>query len=197
MKTKDETTRSKRDLRLQDYFDGLEEMVVKKLHQEVQTKQGRAELIRSTGVEDPNLIAELTHLGITADGLIALRLFPLAMVAWAEDLVDKEERETVLAEALRLGIREDTTAWILLDHWLRKPLPGLGVDAWRRYTHGIFSKMSPIAVKRLVKLTRKQMEAVAKASGGHFGFGKVSKKEQLLIERLTETMLHELNDHPN
>ena len=48
--------------------------------------------------------------------------------------------------------------------------------------------MSPNAAKRLIKLTEKQMTAVAKASGGHLGFGKVSDKENTMISRLVKTM---------
>jgi hypothetical protein len=193
MKTSEDSNRSKKTFQLQDYFDELEKKIRHKIHVEAMTNEGRAELIRSTGVMDHELIDELVKLGIPADGLIALRLFPLVLVAWAENDVDEHERLAVMTEALKLGILEDTTAWIVLDAWLTRQPPGLGVDAWRRYTRDSFSKMSNVAADRLIELTRQQMTAVAKASGGHLGFGKVSKKEQILIDRLVEAMQRESN----
>ncbi|MEM9588655.1 MAG: hypothetical protein AAGA03_15345 [Planctomycetota bacterium] len=173
------------------YFADLEDKIVEKLHQDVVSEEGRAELIRATGVEDAKLIEELTRLGITADGLIALRLFPLVLVAWAEANADAQERGVVMMQAHELGIREDTTAWVLLHTWLRKRPPGLCVDAWRRYLHGRFSNVTDTAAEKLIDLTRRQMTAVAKASGGVLGLGKVSEKEQLMIDRLVATMQHE------
>jgi hypothetical protein len=174
------------------YFDQIEARIMKRLHAEAMSDESRAELLRTTGIQDPQLIDELSKLGITADELIALRFFPLVMVAWAEDSADSDERHVVQAQAKRLGIREDSTAWIVLDTWLRTRPPGVGVDAWKRYTHGIFSRMSPMACERLIELTRAQMTSVAKASGGHFGIGKVSRKEHTMIDRLVTTMQNQM-----
>lgn len=179
---------SAQNLELAHYYDELEARIVHRLHTEASSEEARGELLRSTGVDDPQLINELSKLGITADELIALRLFPLVMVAWAEDHADLDEREAIRAEAEQLGICEDSTAWMMLDTWLRKRPPGLGVDAWKRYTHGTFQKMTPKSIEHLIELTEKQMTAVAKASGGHLGFGKVSRKESTMIERLVKTM---------
>ena len=115
------------------------------------------------------------------------------MVAWAEDHADLDEREAIQAQATELGIREDSTAWLTLDTWLRKRPPGLGVDAWKRYTHDMLRKMSPLATERLIKLTEQQMTKVAKSSGGHLGFGKVSRKERTMIDRLVATMQQQVN----
>ena len=44
---------------------------MKRLHSEAMSEQSRSELLRSTGVEDPQLVDELSKLGITADQLVA------------------------------------------------------------------------------------------------------------------------------
>ena len=172
------------------YFAELEARILQRLHAEANTEASRAQLIRSTGVDDPALIDELSKLGISADELICLRFIPLVLVAWAEDHADAEEREVIRAQAAKLGIREDSTAWLVLETWLQKQPPGLGIDAWKRYTRGILKKMSRNAANRLIHLTEKQMITVAKASGGHLGVGKVSHKESTMIDRLL-TIMHE------
>lgn len=170
------------------YFGELEAHIIKRLHSEAETESARAELLRSTGVHDEALVDELARMGITAHEVITLRMFPLVLVAWAEDDTDAQEREIIEGYAKQLGVREDSTAWIVLDSWMRRRPPGLGVDAWKRYTRNILAKVSPKMAQRLIELTRTQMTTVAKASGGHLGFGKVSRKERTMIDRLVATM---------
>lgn len=170
------------------FFSKLQQRLVKQLCEEASSPQGREALIRSTGIRDPKLIQELGKLGVTADGLLAMRLFPLVLVAWAEQNADARERDAVMSEAAKQGIDENSTAWVLLEQWLRERPPGIGVDAWMRYTHQMFAKMSEVTKKHLIRLTKKQMTSVAKASGGHLGFGKVSAKEKAIIQQVIESM---------
>ncbi|TWT93107.1 hypothetical protein [Neorhodopirellula pilleata] len=179
---------SDRDVQTEAFFHDIEDQIFSRLRNEANSPSGREELLRATGTHDTLLIDELGKLGITADGLLALRLFPLVLVAWAEADADANERESVMSHATALGIAEGTTAWILLDRWLTKRPPGLGVDAWRRYTHQMFSTMSEVARERLIDLTQKQMLEVAKASGGYLGLGKISAKENAIIHQVVESM---------
>lgn len=166
------------------FFSEVEQMIVDRLHDEAESPEGRAELVRSTGINDETLIDELIQLGVTADGVVALRLFPLVLVAWSGDATDADERNTVMAEALRLGIREDSTAWVLLNTWLKHRPPSITVDAWKRYTKDMFASMSTTSRRRMIEFMEKEMTAVAKASGGHFGLGKISKQEAATIKRM-------------
>ena len=177
-------TPEQRQIETEYFFAELEQQIVKQLREEASSPQGRDELIRSTGIHD----SELGKLGVTADGLMALRLFPLVLVAWAEQNTDASERDAVMTQAVRLGVLEDSTAWVLLDQWLQKRPPGIGVDAWKRYTHEMFANVSSVAQNRLIELTQKQMTSVAKASGGDLGFGKVSAKEKAIIHQIVESM---------
>lgn len=174
------------------FFEQLEDFVVDRLRHIADSPESRQELVRCTGIDDPALIQELADLGITPDGLIALRLLPLVLVAWAEERVDAEERQAILDEAYRLGIVEDSVPWILLDSWLRKPPTRLGIDAWKRYTSGVLHSMSTQMALRLIETTQRQMTLVAKASGGHFGFGKISKREQHVIDEVTQQLKSQL-----
>jgi hypothetical protein len=182
-------TSSKHDQReTAHYFDELEGLIVERLHREAQSPDSRVKLIRNTGITDPHLIDELSRLGVTADGLVALRLFPVVLVAWVEDSINQEERASIQREAAKWGITEGSTPWILLDTWTRTQPPGIGVDAWKRYIQGILHRMSPAAAEKLIAITKKQMTAVAEASGGSAGVGNVGQKERMMIDRLTAIM---------
>jgi hypothetical protein len=173
------------------FFAETEKMILSRLRASANTAEERAELVRSTGINDKQLIDELAQLGITAEGVLALRLLPLVLVAWAQNHVDDDEHAAVMAEASRLGIMEDSVAGLLLDAWMRKLPPSKSVDAWKRYMHGIFEKMSPPAREKLINATHDQMTAVAKASGGHLGIGKVSKQEKRMIDGLMLSLRHQ------
>jgi hypothetical protein len=188
MKTENESNSLDRRVEMEHYLDYLRNQVSHQLHLETQTPQGRSELVRSTGVDDNVLADELVKLGIPADGVIALRLFPLVLVAWAEGGVDPGEREAVMGEAMRIGITEQSSAWLILEDWLKSRPSATCLDAWRRYTHDIFVRMSEVAVQRLIALTAQQMTSIAKASGGRLRVGKVSEKEQSLINQVVATM---------
>ncbi len=177
------------------FFTDLEDLIVTRLKTHYGSKQGRDELVRSTGIHDETLISELCQLGVDADSLIALRLFPLVIVAWAEERADEAERSSVMDEAKRMGIAEDSVAWLMLDSWLRRSPPGIGVDAWKRYTHELFSSLTRASKKQLIELTERQMIAVAKASGGYFGLGKISTREQRAIDQVRDAMLRELGEN--
>ncbi|MCA9141046.1 MAG: TerB family tellurite resistance protein, partial [Planctomycetales bacterium] len=148
----------------------------------------REELALQTGIKDLPLLDELSELGFTARTIVAIRLIPLVLVAWADHHVDARERQAILLSAGRLGVRRDTDAYVMLEHWLREMPPRQSADAWKQYMRRIVSKMGVKTRQRFVEYFKSQMMAVAKASGGHFGIGKVSAKERQIIEGFLEAL---------
>ncbi|WP_146523827.1 hypothetical protein [Stieleria varia] len=180
------------ELLQQKYFHDVEEMIASRLHAETESDAGRRELVRSTGIKDQRLIQELVDLGITSEGLIALRLLPLVMVAWAENRVDPKEHASIMEIAGQVGITDSSVAYILLERWLQHLPPAETVDAWKRLMHETTQTMSPQACKKLIHRMEVQMTQVAKSTGGIFGLGKVSKKEQQMIDGLLVALKNQL-----
>jgi hypothetical protein len=169
------------------FFRDMDSMIVSRLRSEADSQDAR-QLLQSTGLHDETLIDELTRLGVTAEGLIAMRLVPLVMVAWAEHGVDQAERETVLSQAIEVGIAEGSVAAVLLEFWLNKRPPAAILDAWKRYMTVELAKMSKLARDKLVTLMEHQMMAVANASGGYLGVGNISANEKQLIDMMTRVL---------
>ena len=170
------------------FFRSVDAQLLEKLKAETNTSAGREDLVRKTGISDQTLIDELVSQGVTAEGLLALRVIPLVLVAWADREVTEEERKAVLAEAHKMGIEEQQIPHLLLEQWLQvRPAPELG-DAWKRYTVELLDKMKESERQAYVRELKREMTAVAKASGGIFGFGKVSQSESQLIELLLEPL---------
>lgn len=170
------------------FFRNVDAQLLEKLKAEANTASGREELVRKTGMADQTLINELVSQGVTAEGLMALRVIPLVLVAWADREVTEEERKAVLDEAHKMGIEEDQIPHLLLEQWLRvRPAPELG-DAWKRYTVELLDKMKESERQSYIRELKREMTSVAKASGGILGFGKVSQSESQLMDLLLEPL---------
>ena len=169
-------------LRQRKYRDDLERRIVERLRTEARSDRARTELARQTGIADSQLLAELADLGLTTRTMGALRLIPLVRVAWADNHVDAQERQAVLTAATSLGIHRGSDAYVMLERWLREMPPAERIDAWERYLKRVMEKLGKTAQLKLIQFLRAQMIAIAKASGGYFGFGKVSAKERQTIE---------------
>jgi hypothetical protein len=170
------------------FFRDVDAMIMQRLRSEADSPDASSTLMQSTGLRDPILIDELCQLGVSAEGLIAMRLVPLVLVAWADNVVNEAERETVLAQAHKVGVVDGSVASVLLEHWLNQRPPSKIIDAWKRYMSSELAAMSKAAKKRLIALMEAQMTAVAEASGGHLGMGKTSQTEQQLIEMMTRVL---------
>lgn len=170
------------------FFRDVDAMIMQRLHSEAETPKASKALMESTGLRDPILIEELCQLGVSAEGLIAMRLVPLVLIAWADNVVTDDEREAVMAQAKKIGVAGGSVADVLLEHWLTQKPPLKIIDAWKRYMTTKFAKMPRTAKTRLINLMKSQMMAVAEASGGHLGIGKLSKKEQQLIYMMTRAL---------
>lgn len=172
----------------QAFFRDIDSMIMNRLCAESHTKDARRALMKEAGLRDKLLIEELTELGVTPEGIIAMRLVPLVLVAWADHRVDRAEWATVDAEALRMGIADGSVASVILHHWLKTRPPATIFDAWKRYIRTELAAMSPKAKTKLTALMKKQMTEMAEASGGHFGMAKTSSKEKQVIEMVVTAL---------
>jgi hypothetical protein len=116
--------------------------------------------------------------------MMVLTLVPLLEVAWADGNISKEERELILKEASKTGIEDGTAAHMLLSKWLGTR-PGKRLfTSWNVYVEGLCNELSADQIVDLKNDVLARAKAVAEASGGIFGIGKVSKSEKLVLEKL-------------
>jgi hypothetical protein len=110
------------------------------------------------------------------------------MVAWSSGKVAAAERRTAISEAIRGGVRKGSPAAALVDRWLDRKPPLMIVDAYKRYIHAEFGKLSVEQREEQVHQLTEAMSAVAMAAGGRFGFGKVSAKEHHMMEMMNRIL---------
>jgi hypothetical protein len=185
----DRNTMAQRGRDLEDaFFHDVDLKLIEELRAASKNKASRLALAKEAGISDERLAEELVELDVTPESLVAIRLVPLVMVAWADREVSDEERDTMIAEARRLGIHPGTVADKMLDSWLRKRPSQVLCDAWARYTRSLLLDIPYEIREAYVKEIKREMLAVARASGGMMGFGSVNDRELDVLERMTELL---------
>ena len=172
-----------------EYFHRQERELMEKLRQrglEDATRRGMSE---RTGVADEEILRDLQALGYTPETVMLLHLVPLLQMAWAEGSVSDSERDLILEAARARGVDKDSAADRQLVAWLtdrpseelfEKTLRAIGAILQLRS-----SEERDASEKDLVT----RLTAIASASGGILGFGKVSPQEQEVLARITQAMV--------
>lgn len=166
------------------FFRNLDSKLLDEMKQLEATKAAREKLVKQTGLKDEVLVEELIHQGISPEGIVALRLIPLVVVAWADREVTGEERALILEEAAKLGIDPDSVPHRLLEAWLSTPPDSELIDAWQRHTRDVIGTLSDSGRKAFASEMEREMTQVARASGGILGLGSISDAEKRAIEKL-------------
>ncbi len=122
-------------------------------------------LARATGIDDAALLARLAGLGIRPETLAALTLIPLVETAWADGVMDANERDAVLEGAERCGIAAGSASHRLLELWTaERPAVDL-VGSWREFIAALCRSLEPHERGRLRAQVIGRARAVAAAAG--------------------------------
>ncbi len=139
-----------------------------------------------SGSDNREILAKLDSLGISADILAALSLFPLVSVAWADDQVDAKERMVVLDVAVEAGITPGDLSHNLLEAWLtQRPDPRL-LDVWKSYVTAVARSLGDEWTHRLEHQIMSLCQQVAEATGGFLALDKISSAEYAVLRDLRE-----------
>lgn len=169
-----------------EFFHQVDEDLMAELESKSGSEKEVQALCDATGFADSDLLNELVALGLSPETIMAISLVPLILVAWADGNVDSKERHGIFESAKVQGITDGSPAAKMLKHWLNaKPEPQLRLT-WIHYIQQIRSDISETASLTMRADFDRRTRAIAKASGGMLGFGKISKVEQSVIDDLRE-----------
>jgi len=179
----------KREQALEDeFFHRVDENLRAELRKSMERDRSREALSEATGLTDPELLDALIEAGFQATTLTALAVVPAIFVAWADDTADDLECESIMKAAKERGICGDGVAVQLLETWLKKRPPRSLWETWKRYAHAIGESLSESASGTLSGEVLRLATTVAESSGGVLGFGKISKREQEVLDEIKEAM---------
>ena len=146
----------------------------------------KQELIRSTQIEESELLSRLLKAGFCSETLSALELFPIAFVAWASGTVTYPERKVVIGSLFDYGLLVSQASNDRFQGWLDSRPDRKLFLLWKDY---VTAKLSPVSneVRHAVgiRLLKKSMQ-VAIASGGLLGFGTICIAEQVILDEISE-----------
>lgn len=167
-----------------DYFRRKDRELIEKMRKASEADQARQELEAASGLRDPDLLQELQALGFAPDTVILLPLVPIVQVAWAEGSVTDAERALIVKLARERGVAPGSAADRELSAWLiERPSD----DVFARATRLIRAMLDQPAAEGptvTVEDLMRHCEAIAAASGGVMGFGKISSEERALLRQI-------------
>jgi hypothetical protein len=178
----------RRRIQEEEYFQRREQELIAKLQQRGRAEATRRAMAEGTGVADEEILQDLEALGYTPETVMLLHLVPLLQMAWAEGGVSDRERALIVEAARARGIAEGTPADRQLAGWIasrpsadlfEKSLRAIGAILQARP-----SEEREVSQRDLLSYST----AIAAASGGILGFGKVSPEEQQVLARITEEL---------
>jgi hypothetical protein len=172
----------------EEYFRKQEQVLIDKLRQRAREEDSRRRMAERTGVADEEILRALEGLGYTPETVLLLHLVPLLQVAWAEGNVSERERALIVEAARARGVQTGSAADEQLASWLRTRPSAEFFDTTLRVIGDI---LQASATERRDADRRDLLSystAIASASGGILGFGKVSQGEQHVLARITEEL---------
>lgn len=171
-----------------EYFHRQERELMEKLRQRSLEDATRQRLAERSGVADEEILRDLQALGYTPETVMLLHLVPLLQMAWAEGSVSSQERDLILEAARSRGIDKDSAADRQLASWLdHRPSDELFEKTLRAISAILQAQPSDEHAAGQQDLVAR-LTAIASASGGILGFGKVSPQEQEVLARITREM---------
>ena len=172
----------------EDYFHRQDRELIERMRKAAAAKAALGPLEAQSGIHDPDLLRDLAALGFTADTVGLLPLVPILQVAWAEGVVTPAERALIIDVARHRGIAEGSPADRQLGDWLaHQPSPEV-FSRGDRLVAAMLAAGSATTHDLSADDLVKYCEAIAHASGGVLGLGKVSSGERAAIEEIERVL---------
>jgi hypothetical protein len=167
------------------FFRAHDEELLAQLREADRVRGAKAAITAVSGITDDAVLDHFVALRLGPQGVAALALVPLVLVAWADGVLDAKEAEAVQQAAHAAGLDAQPEAKALLAGWL-KAAPGRDMKvAWQEYVQAVSPGLPAEARAALKRDTIGRARQVAEAAGGFLGLGrKVSDSEARVLAEL-------------
>jgi hypothetical protein len=166
------------------FFHLQDKQLLEEFRQHLQNQELKAQLTEASGIHDEAVLARLVQLNIRPETLAALSLVPLVEVAWADGTMPAKTREAVMNAAEAVGIQVEDDAHQLLAAWLRQKPDDALLEAWGHYVQALCKQLDDAAAERLKRDLLDRARAVAAATGGFLGIGRINAAEKAVLDKL-------------
>ncbi len=171
-----------------DYFRRRDQELLDKIRRASEADQARPDLGAKTGVTDPEVIQALIDLGYNPENVALLPLVPVVQMAWAEGGVSAAERDLIVKLARSRGIEPGSPADQRLDESLTTRPSDSFFERVNGLIRAVLSADSSVSKALTADDLVKHAEAIAAASGGILGIGKISAEERALLASIAQSV---------
>ena len=183
----DELERRRRALE-EAFFNKYNEELLAKLRAKEAAKHMRHGLAAKTGISDEKVLDDLLGAGVEPETLAALALAPLVLLAWRDGALTDPERAAILRAADEQGLAHTSTAYQLIEKWLKERPGDELVAAWKGYVEALRKNLSAAAYAAVRKDILERTRAVARSASGFLGITRVSDEAKELLRRIEEIL---------
>ncbi len=170
---------------LEDRFFGeKDKQLLDQLKQEIAAKEGMEALAVASGISDETVLRSLVDQNVTAESLTSISLVPLVAVAWADGVMEENERAAILKASEAAGIAEGSASFQLIASWMDSQPGAELLQGWKDYVASMKSSLDEAAFNQIKTTVMGRAREVAEAAGGFLGIGKTSDKESALLDEL-------------
>lgn len=169
------------------FYAETDKKLLDKMRAELSAQESRAGLQVATGISDLSVLDALTESGITPETLTSVALIPLIAVAWADNVLDDNEKKAILQAADGAGIESGSASFATIETWMNKqPQPEL-LATWKAYIGSLKSTLDSAAFSQLKISVISRAENIAESAGGFLGLvNKISGSERKVLDELAK-----------
>ncbi len=165
-----------------EFFHRVDEKLRAELRRKMQREEERTQLAAVTGFKAEDVLDHLLDAGFGTATIASLALVPTVFVAWADGSVTPQERQSVIRAALHHGLKDQPSAFQMLEGWLHNR-PGQPLwSLWEEYVAALRQSLTPTLAQMLGQEILALATAVATASDNRRGVGKIVKEEQQVLD---------------
>ncbi|MEQ1904061.1 MAG: hypothetical protein ABL888_07765 [Pirellulaceae bacterium] len=166
------------------FFQEQNKILLEKLRKEMEGKALRETLSSVSGITDFKALEAMVAIGVNAESLVAMTMIPLVAVAWADGVVQTNEKEAILKAAASNSIDSGSAAHSLLQAWLHDRPSRELMDSWKQYIKALKSAIEPAAFLQIKNTVLSRADEIAKSAGGFLGMAAVSESEKKVLNEM-------------
>jgi len=176
------------ETRLDAMFEKKNEELWQRLRDQIEEEHKIDHVSAATGIADKHLVGEMmSELHVTGKNLAAITMYPLVYVAYADRVMNSEERKVIekLADEWNMPVGSPSRE-VLLD-WMDSGPSEKGFEIWKEYMQATLPKMPEKQRTEMHQSIMQRCKAVAAAVGPLFS-NPTTKVEEKALQQVEEAL---------
>jgi tellurite resistance protein len=169
-----------------EFFEKHDKVLIAELKALKEMKETKESLRKASGIDNDAVLEKLVKLNVRPETVAALSFVPMVEVAWADGIVQPQEKTALLESAAQCNVNPGSPEYAIIERWLEhKPTPAL-LESWIHYCQGLCAQLSADERHNLRESVMDHARIIAQAHGGFLGLvgDKVSPEEKAMLARL-------------